>query len=149
MPAAAELDHTEAILAALPTRDGRADRILALRVLTLVVAAIQMGAAIPMLFMTDMMGGHLERHVAVSAIAMAVGLVIVAARPARARSMLPILTVLVVGLAWSCFGDLWAGRPVPGSVLMHVADLAGLAAAWCLARTEADEEPASRHLVLR
>ena len=43
------------------------------------------------------MDGHLERHIGISALAMAVGLLVVAWRPERARAMLPILGVLVVG----------------------------------------------------
>jgi predicted anti-sigma-YlaC factor YlaD len=145
-----EPDRTDAILAALP-RDARArfESIPVLRVFTVVIAAVQIGVAAPMLFATDMMGGHLERHIAISAIAMAVGLIVVAVRPERARTMLPILTVLVVGLVWSCLGDLMAGRPVPGSLLMHGADVAGLVAVWCLVRLDADGEPVRRHLVLR
>jgi hypothetical protein len=50
--------------------------------------------------------------------------------------MLPILGVLVAGLIWSCFGDIWAGRPVPGNLVAHGADIAGLAAVWLLARTD-------------
>jgi predicted anti-sigma-YlaC factor YlaD len=145
-----EPDRTAAILAALPTRTvpAGADRATVLRVFTLVVAALQMIAAIPMFFATDMMGGHLERHIAVSAVAMAVGLIVAAARPERARTMLPILSVLVVGLAVSCLGDILAGRPVPGSILMHGADFAGLAAVWMLMRL--DPEVSSRgRLVLR
>src|SRR4029079_10788475 len=80
--------------------------------------------------------GHLERHIGVFALAMAVGLLVVAWHPERARAMLPILGGLVAGLIWSCFGDIWAGRPVPGNLVAHGADIAGLAAVWLLARTD-------------
>jgi predicted anti-sigma-YlaC factor YlaD len=102
-----------------------------------------LAASVPLLFASDtamaghvMDDGHLERHIGVFALAMAVGLLVVAWHPERARAMLPILGVLVAGLIWSCFGDIWAGRPVPGNLVAHGADIAGLAAVWLLARTD-------------
>jgi hypothetical protein len=59
--------------------------------------------------------------------------------------MLPVLAVLVAGLAWSCFGDIWAGRPVPGNPLAHGADVAGLLAVWLLARGGVTTERTRRH----
>ena len=79
---------------------------------------------------------------------MAVGLFVVAWRPERARAMLPILGVLVAGLLWGCFGDIWAGRPVPGNLLAHGADVAGFAAVWLLARTDGETERERRQRAL-
>jgi predicted anti-sigma-YlaC factor YlaD len=148
-----EPDRTDEILAALPTR--RAGRLVTdertrgLRIATLVIAIVQLGASLPLIFGGSMdghsMDGHLERHIGISAFAMAVGLLVVAWRPERARAMLPILGVLVLGLIWSCFGDIWAGRPVPGNVLAHGADLAGFAAVWLLARSSGDDTRSRRH----
>jgi predicted anti-sigma-YlaC factor YlaD len=156
-PAGLEPDHTEAILAALPRRRHIVDdRAKTLRVITLVIAAVQFVASLPLLFASDTMvmgdhvmdDGHLERHIGIFALAMAVGLFVVAWRPERARAMLPVLGVLVAGLVWGCFGDIWAGRPVPGNLLAHGADLAGFAAVWLLARTNADAERDRRHRAL-
>jgi predicted anti-sigma-YlaC factor YlaD len=153
-----EPDRTGEILAALPTRSrmGRRgatdERIRGLRIATLVIAVVQLAASLPLIFGGSMdghsMDGHLERHIGISAFAMAVGLLVVAWRPERARAMLPILGVLVVGLVWSCFGDIWAGRPVPGNVLAHGADVAGLAAVWLLARWGTADERVRRHRAL-
>jgi predicted anti-sigma-YlaC factor YlaD len=146
-PAAVEPDHTDAILAALPRRRPIVDdRVRALRLVTLVIATVQFLASLPLLFSSNdmVMGGHvmddghLERHIGIFALAMAAGLFLVAWRPERARAMLPVLGVLVAGLIWGCFGDIWAGRPVPGNLLAHGADLAGFAAVWLLARTEGE-----------
>jgi predicted anti-sigma-YlaC factor YlaD len=156
-PAAAEPDHTEAILAALPRRRVVVDdRVRALRVVTLVIGAVQFLASLPLLFSSGTMqmaghtmdDGHLERHIGIFALAMAVGLFVVAWRPDRARAMLPVLGVLVAGLIWGCFGDIWAGRPVPGNLLAHGADLAGFAAVWLLARTDAGTERGRRQRAL-
>ena len=40
--------------------------------------------------------------------------------------------MLVAGLVWGCFGDIWAGRPVPGNLLAHGAKIAKIAAVWLL-----------------
>jgi predicted anti-sigma-YlaC factor YlaD len=146
-PAGVEPDTTEAILAALPRRRPIADdRVKSLRIVTFVIATVQLVASLPLLFASNTMvmgghvmdDGHLERHIGIFALAMAVGLFVVAWRPERARAMLPVLGVLVAGLIWGCFGDIWAGRPVPGNLLAHGADLAGFAAVWLLARTDGD-----------
>ena len=156
-PAGDEPDHTDAILAALPRRRPVVDdRVKALRLVTLVIAVVQLVASLPLLFASDTMvmgghvmdDGHLERHIGVFAVAMAVGLFVVVWRPERARAMLPILGVLVAGLVWSCFGDIWSGRPVPGNLLAHGADVAGFAAVWLLARTGGDTDRARRHRAL-
>jgi len=156
-PAAAEPDHTDAILAALPRRRPIVDdRVRALRLVTLVIATVQFFASLPLLFASNEMvmgghvmdDGHLERHIGIFALAMAVGLFVVAWRPERARAMLPVLGVLVAGLVWGCFGDIWAGRPVPGNLLAHGADLAGFAAVWLLARTEGETERERRQRAL-
>ncbi len=156
-PAAVEPDHTDAILAALPRRRPIVDdRVKALRWITLVIATVQFVASLPLLFASDdivmgghvMNDGHLERHIGIFALAMAVGLFVVVWRPERARAMLPVLGVLVAGLLWGCFGDIWAGRPVPGSLLAHGADLAGLAAVWLLARTDGETERERRQRAL-
>jgi len=154
-PAESEPDRTEAILAALPRRRVRGDdRVQTLRIVTLAIALVQLGAAVPLLFPSDTMpgmsgmDGHLERHLGISALAMAVGLLVVAWRPERARAMLPILGVLVVGLAWACLGDIWAGRPVPGNLLAHAADVAGFVVVWILSRTDAASERARRRAAI-
>jgi predicted anti-sigma-YlaC factor YlaD len=154
-PAAPEPDRTEAILAALPRRRPVVDeRVTGLRVIVLVIAIVQFAAAIPLLLASNtamaghvMEDGHLARHIGVFAMAMSVGLLVVAWRPERARAMLPILGVLVAGLVWSCYDDVWAGRPVPGDLVAHGADVAGFAAAWLLARTTPDPERPRRHRV--
>jgi len=148
-PIGPEPDRTAEILAALPARRAIVDdHVTGLRIVTLVIAIIQFVTSIPLLLATDtamaghaMDDGHLERHIGVFALAMAVGLFVVAWRPARARAMLPILGVLVAGLVWSCFGDIWDGRPVPGNLVAHGADIAGFAAVWLLARAGVEPEP--------
>ncbi len=132
-----EPDRTDAILAALPAPSVRVhDHVRTLRIVTLIIAIVQAVAAVPLLLgHGDMMHMHYARHIGVFSAALAIGLVIAAWQPARAQGLLPVLAVVVVGLAWSCFDDLIAGRSVPGSALAHAANVAGLASVWMLART--------------
>ena len=83
----------------------------------------------------DMALMHYARQIGVFSAALAMGLVVVAWQPVRARGLLPVLAVVVVGLAWSCFDDLIAGRSVPGSAIAHAANVVGLAVVWMLAHT--------------
>lgn len=149
-----EPDRTATILAALPIRRrrGHDERVWMLRLVTCAIAFVQLAASVPLLFGSGYeMHGHLTRHVGAFSVALAVGLLTVAWRPDRAKATLPILAVLVMGLIWSCLGDLLAGRPLPGSAIAHGADVAGLCTAWLIARATAgeSEDHQGRRPVLR
>ncbi|MEP6625981.1 MAG: zf-HC2 domain-containing protein [Acidimicrobiia bacterium] len=156
-PATPEIDRTHAILAALPRREPAptsADHMRSLRFATFVIASVQLVAAVPLVLgLTSAMAGmeNDARHIGVFSAALAVGLFAVAWQPERARALLPILGVLVVGLAWSCLDDLMAGHAMPGTAIAHGADVAGFAVVWLIARGHRD--PASdtgrRRAVLR
>ncbi len=141
-----EPDRTEAIIAALPIRRPVHDeRVRLLRLMTCAIAMVQLVASVPLLFGNGYeMHGHLARHVGAFSVALAVGLLTVAWRPERARGTLPILAVLVVGLVWSCLGDLFAGHPLPGSAIAHGADVAGLGTVWFLSRSWHEPADSSR-----
>jgi len=144
-----EPDRTAAILGGLGRRRTRRDeRVRVLQVITLLTAAVQVGTSLPLLLAGQGLDGDLERHVGVFAVAMAAGLVLAGLRPGRARAMVPVLAVLVAGLAWTCLGDLIAGRAVPEGALAHVADLAGLAVVWLLARATDGFTEAPRRVVV-
>ena len=152
-PAAIEVDRTEAIRAALPNRGmipGRDDRTRSLQWATVFIAIVQLAGAIPLLLgHGDEMHGHFARHIGVFTAAMAIGLLVVARRPDRARAFLPMLAVLVGGLVWSCLDDLIGGRPVPGSAIAHGLDVAALGAVWLLAHTNGADDTRDRRPVLR
>ena len=151
-PAAIEVDRTEAIFAALPRRGavGRDDRVRTLQWVTVILAVVQFAGAMPLLLgHGDEMHGHFARHIGVFTAAMAIGLLVVARRPDRARAILPMLAVLVAGLVWSCLDDLISGRPVPGSAIAHGLDVAALGLVWLLAHTNGAGETRDRQPVLR
>lgn len=104
------------------------------RLVTVLIALVQIAFAVPLLLgHGDEMHGHFARHLGVFAAALAVGLLMAAYRPDRAHSLLPVLSVLVAGLIWSCLDDLVHGQPVPGSVVAHAANVVALFAVWQLA----------------
>ena len=153
-PAEMEFNRTEEILAALPLRarvGHTGDRVQPLRLATLLIALVQIVGAVPLLLGHDeMMHSHYARHIGVFSAALAIGLLVVAWRPERARALLPMLAVLVAGLVWSCLDDLISGRAVPGSAIAHGADVAALGVVWMLAHTTAGSEGVThRHPVLR
>ena len=152
-PAAIETDRTETILAVLPRRGaapGRDDRTRSLQWVTVILAIVQLAGAVPLLLgHGDEMHGHFARHIGVFTAAMAIGLLVVARRPDRARAILPMLAVLVAGLVWSCLDDLISGRPVPGSAIAHGLDVAALGVVWLLAHTNGAGDARDRQPVLR
>jgi predicted anti-sigma-YlaC factor YlaD len=147
-PAPSDVDRTQAILAALPSAVAASaphDHVRSLRIVTLVIALVQLAAAVPlMLGVTDEMHGHYARHIGVFSAALAAGLLAVAWQPDRARGLLPMLGVLVAGLVWSCLDDLMAGQAMPGTAMAHGADVAGFAAVWLIARATSGGAVAER-----
>lgn len=75
---------------------------------------------------------HGSRHLSAFTIAYAVLLLVVAARPARARTALPVAAVLAGALAITAVIDLASGRvPLLGEAL-HIPEVASVALVWML-----------------
>ncbi len=76
---------------------------------------------------------HDVRHLGSFSIAYAVGLLVVVARPARARTMLPVASVLAGALVLTALGDVGAGRvPLLGEAV-HLSEVASVPLVWLLA----------------
>lgn len=76
---------------------------------------------------------HDLRHLGSFSIAYAVGLLVVVARPARARTMLPVAAVLAGALVLTALGDVATGRvPLP-SEAVHLSEVASVPLVWLLA----------------
>lgn len=82
---------------------------------------------------------HGVRHLAAFTIAYAVLLVVVAARPARARTALPVAAVLAGALAISAVVDLVSGRIPLVDEAMHLPEVVSVLLIWMLATTPHDE----------
>ena len=76
---------------------------------------------------------HVAHHLGVFEIAYAVTLLFVAARPARARALVPFTVVLAIGMAAFAVADIIDGHAFPLSELSHLLEVAGLVLVWLLA----------------
>lgn len=78
-------------------------------------------------------GSHAARHLGAFTLAYGVLLVVVAARPARARTALPVAGVLAAALLVTAVADLAAGRaPLVGEA-MHIPEVVSVVVVWLLA----------------
>ena len=82
---------------------------------------------------------HAARHYGALSVAYGVGLLFVAARPARARTMLPVAFVVALALAVTAVLDAIEGRVTLTSEAKHLQEILSLALVWLLTR------PTSRH----
>ena len=145
-PAEPVPDLTESILAAIdetvapapaPVSAIADERTRFLRICLAVVAVIQLGMAVPALVLGDDAGlpTHVARHLGSFALALGVGLLVVAWRPDRAAAILPVIGVVVLCLIASSVVDIISGRAAPGGEVSHAPELVGLVAVWLLARS--------------
>ena len=101
----------------------------------LLVAGAQLCLAVPALLGKDAGASiHIAHEQGSWALAFAVGLLVVAARPARAAGILPLVGALAAGLAFTMALDIWAGRAQAASEAPHGLAFLGLGLLWLLAR---------------
>ncbi len=147
-PAPAVPDLTPAILAAIgddaaaPASDTR----LTLRWILAVLALVQIGVAVPALLLgSDAdLPVHAARHVGSFDIAVAVGFLFAAWRPARIPGLLPVVAALVACLVVSSLLDVAAGNTGALGEAHHATEFAGLAVLWLLGRGVAHREAMPR-----
>jgi predicted anti-sigma-YlaC factor YlaD len=76
---------------------------------------------------------HAARHLGSFAIAYAVGLFVVAARPAKARGLLPLTAALAVCLVVTAIADSIDGEASVLGELTHLPEVAGVVLVWLMA----------------
>jgi predicted anti-sigma-YlaC factor YlaD len=137
-PAPAVPDLTPAILAAIGDDASAAgqDTQLALRWILAILAVVQIGVAVPALILGSDAGlpVHAARHLGSFDIAVAVGFLFAAWRPARIPGLLPVVAALVACLVASSLLDVVAGNTGALGEAHHATDFAGLAVLWLLSR---------------
>jgi predicted anti-sigma-YlaC factor YlaD len=140
-PAEPVPDLSSAILSAIPPAVPDPapvdERVQFLRVTLAVVAVIQLAMAVPALVLGDDAGlpTHVARHLGSFAVALGVGLLVVAWRPDRAPGILPVIGAVVLCLVASSVADILSGRAAPGAEVSHAPELVGLVTVWLLARS--------------
>ena len=125
-------DRTGSILAALEPPDRRP---AALRIGLAAIGLVQLAVALPLLagVATDM-PVHDARHLAALDIAVAVGFLVAAWRPARVSGLLPVVTALVAALSLGAILDVVGGTVHLSAETPHLLAAAGLVVAWLLTR---------------
>ncbi len=146
-PADAVPDLTAAVMAAAPPPAVGAQREVA-RWSLAIVATAQLLLALPALLTGSGANApvHATRELASWSVALAVGLLVAAWQPSRARGMLPLAGVLVGVLTVGAVIDVVGGRAGSGESV-HLLELAGVALLWLLARR--DEALAGRPALAR
>lgn len=105
----------------------------------------------------DIGSGHSMRHLGAFTLAYGVALLLVVARPARARTVLPVAATLAVALAISGVVDIVDGRvPLASEAMLHLPEIISVALIWLLAApsrlrdgpsSRRDHEPPSLQIV--
>ncbi|MGD9798758.1 MAG: zf-HC2 domain-containing protein [Acidimicrobiia bacterium] len=101
----------------------------------LVVVAVQIAVlSLPSLLLADGgTAGHDARHLGAFTVAYAIGLGVVALRPARARTMLPVAGVLAVALLLTAVVDVTDGRVPLSGEIVHLPEVFSVGLVWALA----------------
>lgn len=144
-PAAPVPDLVAPILASIGADTmSRRVRVNPLRVVLVVVAALEIGAAMPALLLGDdaNLSAHAARHAGSFALALGVGFLWAAWRPRRAAGVLVVAAALVACLVLASILDVVTGRAAALSEVQHVPELVGLLAVWLLQRGHTLDEPA-------
>jgi predicted anti-sigma-YlaC factor YlaD len=109
------------------------------------VAVAQILAAIPELLGSDPGASvHVAHEQGSWAVALAVGLLVVAVRPGRAVALLPVVAALVTGLAITMALDISAGRTQAAAEAPHGLAFLGFGLLWLLSRQASDAGGARR-----
>lgn len=146
IPAEPVPDLTAVVMAAATpaVRDPRRE---AARWSLAIVALTELLLALPSL-LTDSSGRsvHTTRELGSWSAALAVGFLVAAWQPARARGMLPLGVVLAGVLTLGALFDIVAGTTAGAGESAHLLEVAGVALLWLLAKR--DEEATAAHPVL-
>lgn len=125
-------------ITAAVARDDRTRVPAVLRIgLVLVAAHLTVLAAIDLIAPE----GHEARHVGSFSLAYAIALLVVALRPARARTVLPVAVVVAAALAITAVVDTVQGSTQWLTELRHVPEIAGVVLVWALCRRIAPPAP--------
>jgi hypothetical protein len=108
-----------------------------LRIAVAAAALVQLALAVPTLvgaFLATEIGPHTGREMASFDVAVAVGFLFVAYRPARARALVPVALVLAVLLAVTSTVDVVRGVAGPAHEIGHLVAVVQAGLVWALSR---------------
>lgn len=134
-------DLTARVLAATATTGDAGGSVsspdLALRVGLAVVALVQIGIAAPGLLLGEDAGlpAHTARHLGSFAVALGIGFLVAAWRPALAAGLLPVVTALAALIVVTSILDVASGRAAATNETAHTTELVGLVGLWIVVRS--------------
>jgi predicted anti-sigma-YlaC factor YlaD len=138
--AAAVPDLTAPILTSLADRHAGAGdrRTRQLRGLVALAGAVQLAFALPALL--GLLGPdlHLGRDLGALQLALGVGFLFAAWQPARAAGVLPVATVVALGVVVTAGSDVVRGAATVTAELTHLSELVGVVVLWALRRRSQD-----------
>lgn len=104
------------------------------------VALTQLALSVPPVLLGHDAGApvHVARELGAWDLALAIALLLVAVRPARAPGLVPFAGALLAALALTAVVDVASGRATPVSESHHLLDVAGTALVWLIARRPVD-----------
>lgn len=135
--AAAEVpDLTASILASVDTPDVARvrERFKQLRAVLALAGVAQLMLAVPSLVSAGVVAGHVTREVAIFELALAVGFLVVAWRPARAGGLLPVAAVVAMLATVTSLADVTMGSTSVTQESTHLLQLIGTGVLWLLDR---------------
>lgn len=135
-PAEAVPDLTASILAAVDTPDTARARARygQLRGVLALVGVLQLLLAGPALLAVGALATHVTREVGIFEVALGVGFLVAARRPARAGGLLPVAAVVAGLILLTSLGDLLAGSTTLLRETTHLLEIGGTALLWTLDR---------------
>lgn len=139
-PAPEVPDLTAAILNRRPEAEPRPSRLPVLGILRAalaVIAGTQLVVAAPELLARASEHGHATRHLGGWDVAFAVGLLVVAAQPWRARGLLPMAGAVAGVMVLTGAIDAVSGGTPGMAEATHLLEVCGLAVLWAISRAEA------------
>lgn len=132
-------DLTASILAAVdtPQVEHHRRRFDQLRGLLAFVGVLQLLLAVPALVGLGGLTSHLTREVGIFEVALGIGFLLVARRPARAGGLLPVAGVVALLVAVTSFGDVAAGTTTAVQETAHLLEVGGTGLLLALHRQQA------------
>lgn len=140
-PAEEVPDLTASILAAVetPAVARHRQRFGQLRGVLALVGVVQLVLAVPALTGLGGLGSHLSREVGIFEVALGVGFLLVARRPARAVGLLPVAGVVALLVVATSIGDVAAGTTTALQETAHLLEVVGTGLLLALHRLQGRE----------
>lgn len=129
-------DLTASILAAVDTPDAARvrERFRQLRALLALAGVAQLLLAVPSLVWAGAVAGHVTREAGIFEVALAVGFLVVAWRPARASGLLPVAAVVALLATVTSLADVAMGTTSVVQESAHLLQVIGTGLLWMLDR---------------